>query len=268
MESSSNSAESDPANDSAAEAKLTEFIAANRQTTPPPQPAFVRLAERLQSELVEDDAQRIERERIEAQRAGVRRVSEIRQRFHDVLLAAGDRYRDCTLDSFEAVAPQQIKVVAALREYVASDCPQNLILYGPVGTGKDHLAFAVCRGAIRAGKIVGWVNGQKWFGLLRDAMDGDTREATIIDDLRRPDILCVSDPLPPVGPLTQYQATMLYRLIDARYARGVPTICTVNVASDTEADERMGAASWDRLCDRSWKLRCAWPTFRRPAREV
>ena len=90
----------------------------------------------------------------------------------------------------------------------------------------------------------------------------------MIAELARPDVLCLSDPLPPVGALTQFQATMLYRLVDARYSRGVPTICTVNVADDAEADERMGVPTWDRLCHGAWKLHCAWPTYRRPAREV
>jgi DNA replication protein DnaC len=71
-----------------------------------------------------------------------------------------------------------------------------------------------------------------------------------------------------VGALTQHQATMLYRLVDARYSKGVPTICTVNVASDAEADERMGAATWDRLCHDAWKFNCNWPTYRKPAREI
>lgn len=143
-----------------------------------------------------------------------------------------------------------------------------MILYGPVGTGKDHLAFALCRSVIKSGRTVRWVNGQSWFGAVRDAMETDRSEASLVGDLAKPQLVCLSDPLPPVGALTQHQTTMLYRLIDARYAKGLPTICTLNVADDEEADLRMGPATWDRLCHGAWKLKCMWPTYRTPAREV
>lgn len=204
----------------------------------------------------------------ETQRAELRRRQDLFQRWKELLFAAGNRYRDCTLENFEANGIKQQAIVNMLREYIAADCPENVVLYGPVGTGKDHLAFAICRSAIKAGKTVRWVNGQSWFGIVRDAMDTDRSEASLIADLARPELLCLSDPLPPVGVLTQFQATMLYRLVDARYSRGVPTICTVNVGSDSEADERMGAATWDRLCHDSWKLHCNWPSHRKPVREI
>jgi DNA replication protein DnaC len=68
--------------------------------------------------------------------------------------------------------------------------------------------------------------------------------------------------------LTPFQASMLYRLVDARYVRGKPTIVTVNVNDDAEGDRRMGEATWDRLCHDSWKVFCDWPTHRKPAREI
>jgi DNA replication protein DnaC len=217
---------------------------------------------------VESAESRQAREAKQAKHAEDRHRAELLARFTALVFAAGERYRGCRLDNFNTTHPQQQKVVAALREYLEGDATESVILFGPVGTGKDHLAFALCREAIRSGKTVGWINGQKWFGSIRDAMDTNKTEDSLIADLRRPDVLCVSDPLPPVGPLTQHQSTMFYRLIDARYSRGVPTICTVNVASDQEADERIGVATWDRLCHGAWKLSCAWPSYRKTTREV
>jgi DNA replication protein DnaC len=215
---------------------------------------------------VETDEARQAREARESQRAEQRAAGERMQRYIDLVKTAGNRYHNCTLDSFQCTRPAQNSVVDALRDYIANDCNESLILYGPVGTGKDHLAFAVCRCAVKTGKTVKWVNGQAWFGIVRDAMDTDRSEASLIADLSRPALLCLSDPLPPVGALTQHQATMLYRVIDTRYSKGLPTICTVNVANDQEADERMGAATWDRLCHDAYKLSCNWPTYRKPAR--
>jgi DNA replication protein DnaC len=61
---------------------------------------------------------------------------------------------------------------------------------------------------------------------------------------------------------------MLYRAVEARYAAGKPTIVTVNVANDGEADLRLGAPTWDRLCHGAGKIKCEWPSYRQPAFEV
>jgi DNA replication protein DnaC len=186
---------------------------------------------------------------------------------------AGSRYAHCRLANFHVYEDGQARVVAAVREYLETMADrtaacEGLIFYGPVGTGKDHLAYAVCHGALRTIESVGWINGQSWFGRIRDNMESGKPEAAAISDLARPALLCLSDPLPPSGSLTQHQTTMLYRLVDSRYSNGKPTIVTVNVKDDLEADERMGAATWDRLCHGAWKAHCNWPTHRKPAREI
>lgn len=254
-----------PASDSAAETELAKFVKENRQQLPalPERPDMSG-----RTFTPETETQTAEREAAEAVKAARNLRAEIRGRGADLVNAAGARYRDCTLDSFAVKHPQQQKVVKALREYLASDSIDDVILYGPVGTGKDHLAFSLCRVAIREGRTVKWVNGQAWFGAVRDSMDTERSEASLIKEMTSTDVLCLSDPLPPVGALSQHQSTMLYRVIDGRYSRGLQTICTVNVANDAEGDERMGAATWDRLCHGAWKLHCAWPTYRQPVREV
>lgn len=252
-----------------AERELAQFVADNRKSLPP-------LPQRLNVEVpvLSDDAlERIaERERRVAEQAARRHKEELHQRAKALVMAAGERYRNCTLENFRCIMPEQTAVVSAVREYIHADFPSGLVLYGPVGTGKDHLAFAVCRAAIKAGKTVRWINGQNWFGILRDAMDTTRSESSLIGELATPEVLCLSDPLPPsVGDrdgLTPHQATMLYRLVDARYARSLPTICTLNVVDDAEADERMGTPTWDRLCHDAYKIKCDWPTYRQPAREV
>lgn len=253
---------SDQASDSA-EAELAQFVKDNYQKMPAvKQPSFDHLT------LTPNPGALEEREKREAERAAAKQRSEIMGRAMELIESAGERYRGCTLESFDCQELQQRRVVAALRDYLNTESHDNVILYGPVGTGKDHLAFALCKSAVKSGRTVRWINGQKWFGIVRDAMDTDRSEASLISDLARADVLCLSDPLPPVGSLTQFQATMLYRVVDARYSKGLPTVCTINVATDAEADERMGPATWDRLCHSAWKLFCNWESFRVPKREV
>ena len=69
--------------------------------------------------------------------------------------------------------------------------------------------------------------------------DGET-ESELIRYLTRPEILILSDPLPPAGKLTEFQTNVLFRAIDYPYSRCQPTWVTLNCSGSKEADERMG----------------------------
>lgn len=184
------------------------------------------------------------------------------------------RYAGCTLESFEIGDYGRGGVVAGVREFIAT-LPQRraeaagVLLYGKPGTGKDHLATCIIRAAcLDHGHTAKFLNGVDWFIQLRDAI-GDERaksESGMVRETTRPDWLVLSDPLPPIGTLKDYQASMLYRLVDARSAAGKPTIVTANVSDRHEAENRMGAATWDRLKDGAWVFCCDWESHRKPAR--
>jgi DNA replication protein DnaC len=188
--------------------------------------------------------------------------------WHDI---AASR-RESSLDTYRATTPEQRTILAGLREYVA-DLPARLrsgegvLLYGPVGTGKDHLALGIVREALLTHRHTARrINGVDWYGAVRDAMDTSQTEKSLVAELASPQWLIVSDPLPPFDALTNHQASMLYRVIDKRREDGKPTIVTVNVVDGAEGARRMGAATWDRLKDRAWVFACAWDSYRKPAR--
>jgi DNA replication protein DnaC len=184
----------------------------------------------------------------------------------------GSKYQDAALANWNADTDRQRTVrqaaadyCKAITEHVAAG--EGVVLYGPVGTGKDHLAVGIAKAACLAGLSVKWLKGQEWFGTLRDAIDGERTEREIFRGLEC-DLLVISDPLPPMGALTQYQASMLYRLTEERSSRGGAIVATINVADDAEADARLGAQTWDRLKDRCWLIKCEWRSFRKPSRIV
>lgn len=262
--------------DNVTEAELAAMVEQKRQESgvvtanERPNP-FAKLREAVEHVCETADAVIAQAHEAEEEAARRRQVASAGER---LMRQAGERYKGCRLETFEATTPYQNRVLNMMREYVGSidvrrRNREGLVLYGPVGTGKDHLAYAVSVTAIVSGLSVWWLNGQSWFGQIRDAIDSAaTSEASIIAFVAKPDFAVISDPLPPVGQLSQHQATMLYRAIDARYSAGKPTIVTVNVANDDEADNRMGAPTWDRIGHGAWKVFCNWPSYRKPAREL
>ena len=91
----------------------------------------------------------------------------------------------------------------------------GLVLFGAAGTGKTHLLVSSAKVAIEAGLSVVWTNGQD-LARFRAAIDGDGSESKVIREIGKPSVLVLDDVLPPGGSLTDYQATTLYRIINAR----------------------------------------------------
>lgn len=214
------------------------------------------------------DEELLQREIKLAEREKERELREKYERWTEFIRARGERYATCKIDSFVADTEQSRHAVAAMTEYCRTiperlDDGDGLILFGPKGTGKDHLMVAAAREAIRSGRRVKWQNGMDLFGDVRDMLDGNDSERAFIDRLISPDVLYLSDPLPPMGKLTDFQASMLFRVIDGRYSRRRATWATINVSGRTELDERLGPQNADRLVDGALAIFCNWPSYRK-----
>lgn len=191
------------------------------------------------------------------------------QALQDFLRPLGKLHQDCRLGNFKCEHDGQQVVVDALREY-AQDMPAEvergagIILYGPSGSGKDHLLSAMARVAIlHHGLTVRWENGADLFGEARDRISDDRPEAEWITKFATPDILYISDPLPPSGGLTTFQTSLLQRILDRRLRWLKPTWVSMNVASSAQADKEMGAALVDRLKPGAVVAYCKWPSHRK-----
>lgn len=147
------------------------------------------------------------------------------------------------------------------------DWSRNLIFAGPSGSGKDHLMFYALRYAVmRCGVLASWVDGQGLFSELRDGITEKRTERDVLRDHVRADVLAISDPIPPVGQLSDHQRNALYRLIDERYSHCKPIWMTVNAANADELDQRMGVQLVDRILHDAVAVNCFWPSFRRRKR--
>ena len=218
-----------------------------------------------------EDAERFARDEAErAQEAAAERAKWVSNTLERLDKAVGPRYRGATLDTYKVTNDAQRAVVAALRGY-ADDTRSKaragcgVVLFGSVGTGKDHLLIALARIAIeRHAADVEWIRGADLFGQFRDAMDTDTAEEFIIAPLVKVGVLILSDPIPAAGSVTPFQADILLRIIDERYRAMRPTWVALNVACGAEADQRLGAQVADRMRDGALCLFCKWESYRRP----
>lgn len=211
------------------------------------------------------------REAQDAERKRSERIDGILKR---LATAAGERRaKESRFGSWETKSEYQAKVKEAVRRWAdewpaRNDACEGLVLYGPCGAGKDHMAFAAARQVVIQHAVTAeWMNGRELAAKARQAITDEAGEAWL-NEYMRAKLLVVSDPLPVLGELTPYQADMLYRVYETRDGRGLVTITTLNVADDAEADRRLGAPTWDRVCHRAWKICCRWPTHRKPALEL
>lgn len=206
--------------------------------------------------------------------AEARAVREKTLRWNALTRQIGSRYARCRISNFRlsndpGVKAQQEAVTAALRAYGEKigenvKAGRGIVLDGQPGTGKDHLLVGLMFAAIGAGLSVEWRNGMDLFGQLRDAITNGTEERRVLAELVKPDVLVLSDPVPPWGDLTQFQGSFLFRLVDARYRNLRPVWVTTNSPGEDDAEKRMGVQVVDRLCDGALCLGCSWPSYRGP----
>jgi DNA replication protein DnaC len=172
----------------------------------------------------------------------------------------GERYSyaNTRLENFELYHAKQSDVVKKVKAFSEG----GLILFGPPGTGKDFLLANRLYEAIKAKKTARFVNGPDLYGAWRDGIKDGTRESDLVNQWLAPDVLGISDLLPPNYEPTSWATQQLLRLLDARYRRCRWTWVTLNVKKIEDAATRLTGPVFDRLREEALILECYWPSFR------
>ena len=142
------------------------------------------------------------------------------------------RYRHCTLDGFEnwnADDPTLVRGLRAIREFVDlwPEGDKGLLLMGPVGTGKTHLAVATLQELITSKGVQ--ARFQDFTSLvleIRMTFDTPGAQRELMQPLIKAELL-VLDELG-AGKVTPWVMDLLYYLVNSRYVEGRRTIFTTN----------------------------------------
>jgi DNA replication protein DnaC len=183
-----------------------------------------------------------------------------------------ERYRNCSLQNWNALEPslKQAGILARrfVEEWPAVD--HGILIVGPVGRGKTHLAVAILLDLIREKGVRGAFCDftdllsriQATFG-----RNGDENPDEILAPYRDAELL-VLDELGARRP-TEWAREVLYGLLNTRYNRSRITILTTNFDDEAEkpGDEtleiRVGSAVRSRLYEMCRTVRVSGPDFRK-----
>jgi DNA replication protein DnaC len=169
-----------------------------------------------------------------------------------------------TLDDFDfkfqPSVDQKLVRELAVSRYVAN--AENVLVFGPPGVGKTHLAIGLGRAAVEAGYTVLFTSATALLGALSKA-ETEGQLAERLAFYAKPKLLVVDE----LGylPFEKRSAHLFFQLIARRYEKGAMIITTNQVVTQWGAvfgDEVLAAAILDRLLHHSFTLMIQGESYR------
>lgn len=135
------------------------------------------------------------------------------------------------------------------------------VFSGLPGTGKSHLATAICQAVIKSGATAMYANALDLIRMVRSTWrrDSETTESQVMATLADVDLLVIDEVGAQYG--TEGEQVILFDVINRRYQEQRPMILLTNHGKDG-FKQYIGDRSFDRLREAGKWLAFDWPSYR------
>ncbi len=176
------------------------------------------------------------------------------------------RFAIVSIDTYKIELEGQQKAIDEIKAYI-DDAPlviangMNLFLLGKQGTGKTHLAVAICKEFIRDGYRALYTTAGKLIRHVRQAYHGEGSEQQYIDEYVSKDLLIVDEVGVQFG--TEAERNLLFEVFNGRYENIRPSVIVSNL-NLKEIKNYLGIRVLDRLLEGDSKIILfEWESFRK-----
>lgn len=165
------------------------------------------------------------------------------------------------------VNDERMERILSFAQSYTQDPQGNLIFSGVTGTGKTLLANLIATTFIKRDKSVRVIRSSDINNQIRATWNKNSpiteqelmnlfisRDLLVIDEFGEADNAISVE-------TRQADRERLSRIIDGRYAKGLPTIITTNLTKE-QIIERLGDRAWDRLQQHAVFIAFSWKSYR------